>query len=59
MQNSHDRTADPDLAKQLIEFREVMDEQFTAVNLRIDHLIGRHDFAPHHACVTCGVRRAA
>lgn len=55
----HDRARELITEDQLKEFRKTMEEGFAAINLRIDHVIGRHDItwdAP--GCDACEVRRA-
>lgn len=39
------------------DLQRSLEEGIAAVNTRIDHVLGRHDFAPISGCIGCETRR--
>lgn len=54
-----DRTAYAEALQEVRELRELVETGFTAMQLSIDHLAGKHDFARVAGCPSCEVLRAA
>lgn len=50
--NQHSRTPDFD-PRELQELRTLFEGGVARINARIDHVIGRHDFAPQAGCPGC------
>jgi hypothetical protein len=42
-----------DLIRELEQFRQALDTGLERINLRIDHVVGRHDFIRVDRCPTC------